>query len=76
MARHVVSGASTEALRTAVPDAAAWAAVDAVLERMDLLWNEHELADLLRGAPHLETSLMSLRSAAEWAAARETRGEP
>jgi len=76
MARHLASGASTEALRTAVPDADAWKAVDAVLEMMDLLWNEHELPDLLRSAPHLEASLMDLRGTAEWAAARAARGEP
>ncbi|PTL75428.1 hypothetical protein [Vitiosangium sp. GDMCC 1.1324] len=76
MARHLATGASTEALRTAVTDAVAWAAVDAVLKMMDLLWHEHELRDLLRGAPHLETSIMSLRGTAEWAAARAARGEP
>lgn len=76
MARHLATGASTEALRTAVPDAAAWATVDEVLKMMDLLWHEHELRDLLAGAPHLETSLTSLRSTAEWAAARAARGEP
>lgn len=76
MARHLAGGASTEAVRTAVPDDGAWAAVDEVLKMMDLLWHEHELRDLLRGAPHLETSLTSLRSTAEWAAARAARGEP
>lgn len=76
IARLLAGGASTEAVRAAVPDAAAWAAVDEVLKMMDLLWHEHELPDLLRGAPHLEAALIDLRATAQWAAASAARGEP